>query len=31
LAAEFADLVAFALMIAILFARPQGLLGRVPA
>ncbi|MDQ7829537.1 MAG: branched-chain amino acid ABC transporter permease [Armatimonadota bacterium] len=31
LAAEFADLVAFALMIVILFARPQGLLGRVPA
>lgn len=31
LAAEFADLVAFGLMIAALFARPQGLLGRVAA
>jgi len=30
-AAEFADLVAFGLMIAALFVRPQGLLGRRPA
>ncbi|MCS7236397.1 MAG: branched-chain amino acid ABC transporter permease [Armatimonadota bacterium] len=30
LAAEFADLVAFGLMIVALFARPQGLLGRLP-
>lgn len=31
LRAEFADLVAFVLMVVVLFARPQGLLGRAPA